>query len=78
VLGRSRGFVGPWGVEAVLAVLVGVPSVVVGGADEDDLRVVSSFLGNAPFGALQVVEAGDASEQISRLLAGPVGAFAGV
>jgi hypothetical protein len=78
VLGRSRGFVGPWGVEAVLAVLVGVPSVVFGGADEDDLRVVSSFLGNSPFGSLQVIEAGEADEQIGRLLAGPVGAFAGV
>jgi len=78
VLGRSRGFVGLWGVEAVLAVLVGVPSVVVGGGNEDDLRLVASFLRGVPFGHLQAVEAGEAADQIRRLLAGPVGAFAGV
>jgi hypothetical protein len=39
---------------------------------------VSSFLRGAPFGHLQAVEAGEAADQIRRLLAGPVGAFAGV
>ena len=78
VLGRSRGFVGPWGVEAVLAVLVGVPSVTVGAGDEDDLRLVSSFLRGTPFGSLTVIERGEAGEQIRRLLTEPAGALAGV
>ena len=78
VLARSRGFVGQWGPEAVLAVLAGVPSVVVGEADEDDLQLIRSFLGGAPFGKLQVVEPGDAPEYLKLLLSRPAGALAGV
>jgi hypothetical protein len=78
VLGRSRGFVGPWGVEAVLAALVGVPSVVVGDADPDDLRVASSFLAEPPFGRIRTVGGAEAAEQIRLLLARPEKALARV
>jgi hypothetical protein len=58
VLQRSEGFVGIYGTEAVLAALVGVPSVVLGGAVGEDLDLMSSFLGHTPFGPLHVVEPG--------------------
>ena len=59
VLGRSRGYVGPYGAEAFLAVLLGLPAVAV--ADEldeiarNDVRVATEFLRRPTFGQLRVV-----------------------
>jgi len=82
VLARSRGFVGTYGAEAVLAVLVGVPSVVVGGVAGEDLQLMASFLGRPPFGPLHVVEAGgstaEAAERAEGLLATLLETVAGV
>jgi hypothetical protein len=84
VLARSRGFVGSYGVESYLAVLLGRPAVVVGAerADADDLSVASSFLAGPPFGRLHVLEAAASPEEVAkhaaRLLEAPVEAFAGV
>jgi hypothetical protein len=85
VIARARGFVGTYGVEAYLAVLSGVPAVVLpGGArlDEHDLKLASSFLARPPFGRLHVIESAgspaEAAEQAARLLEAPVEALAGV
>jgi hypothetical protein len=86
VLARARGFVGTYGVEAVLAVLLGVQAVAFSPGsqqvDEDELRLISSFLAAPPFGALHVIEAGgsadEAVEQASQLLDAPVEALATV
>jgi hypothetical protein len=58
VLGRARGFVGGFGVEACLALMLGRPAVVCvqPGTESDELRVASSFLASPPFGPLHVVE----------------------
>ena len=76
VLARSRAYVGPYGTEAVLAVLAGVPSVVLGGVGHVDLRVISSFLGRAPFGPMHVVEpegtAAGAAERVEKLVDAPL------
>ncbi len=60
VLGSACGFVGTFGVEAVLAVLAGLPSLILSpGADTaaaDDLRVLSSYLAEEPFGRLHVLD----------------------
>jgi hypothetical protein len=61
VLGSSRGYVGPYAAEAFLAVLLGLPAIVV--ADEldeiarNDIRVASGFLRRPTFGQLRVVGA---------------------
>ena len=61
VLGRSRGYVGVYGADAFLAVLLGLPAVVV--ADEldeiarNDVRVAAGFLRRPTFGQLRVVGA---------------------
>jgi hypothetical protein len=83
VLARSRGFVGAFGPEALVALLVGVPAVVfAAGADEDDVRLVRSFLAGPPYGRLQVVEGegspAEVAVEVGRLLAPPVEALAGV
>ena len=54
ILARSRGFFGSDPVSAVLAVLTGVPAVVVGAEGQDGLQLASS-LGRPPFGSLQIV-----------------------
>ena len=76
VIARSRGFVGDSGAEALVAVMLGVPAVVLGGIDsvldETDRKLVASFLSRPPFGRLDAVgpagAAGDAAERILRLL----------
>jgi hypothetical protein len=81
-LARARGFVGTYGPEALLAVLVGVPAVVVGEVDDDDLRLISAFLGEPPFGRLHVLEpaadAGETAARARRLLDEPAEALASV
>jgi hypothetical protein len=63
VLGRSRGYVGPYGPDAVLAVLLGLPATAVAGdLDEvarNDVRVATDFLRRPTFGSLRVVRAGE-------------------
>jgi hypothetical protein len=84
VLTRSRGFAGEFGVEALLAVLSGVPAVVVATGDEpaDELQLVSSFLARPPFGRFELIEAGDSPAEVAeravQLLDAPVEALAGV
>jgi hypothetical protein len=60
VLARSSGYVGAWGPEAIVAVLCGVDAAAfsseVEPPDEHDLRVVSSYLSEPPFGRLTVDE----------------------
>ena len=82
---RSRGFVGAFGVEALLAVLSGVPAFVDASASdtvEQDLRLVASFLGDAPYGPFHVMDAArvadEAAERAEQLLAAPVEALAAV
>ena len=61
VLGRSRGYVGPYGAPAFLAVLLGLPAGAI--ADEldevagNDVRVATDFLRRPTFGRLRVVGA---------------------
>jgi hypothetical protein len=84
VLARSRGFVGTYGVEAVLAVLVGRPAVVLGAehANPSDLSVLDSFLGHQPFGRLHTLDAAVSpaavGEYVARLLRAPAEALARV
>jgi hypothetical protein len=86
VVARARGFVGTFGVEAVLAVLSGVPAVAFDSRPqqpvEDDLRLVSSFLADPPFGHLHVLDVtgspAEAAKQAGRLLEAPVEALAAV
>jgi hypothetical protein len=74
VLARARGFVGSYGTEAYLAVLLGVPAVALqaplDAAAENDLRLASSFLGRPPFGTLNAIPLGAANvaESTSALL----------
>jgi hypothetical protein len=64
VLGTSRGYVGPYGPAAFLAVLLGLPAVAI--ADEldeaarNDVRVATGFLRRPTFGQLRVVGADEA------------------
>lgn len=72
VLARARGFVGSYGVETYLALLVGLPAVALdaGDADPDDLLVVGSFLARPPFGTLHTIEpSATAAETAARALA---------
>ena len=61
VLGRARGYVGPYGAEPFLAVLLGLPAVAI--ADDldevarNDVRVATDFLRRPTFGQLRVVGA---------------------
>ena len=71
VLGSSRGYVGPYGAEAFLAVLLGLPAIVV--ADEfdeiarNDIGVAAGFLRRPTFGQLRVVGA-DEVARVDELL----------
>jgi hypothetical protein len=84
VLARSRGFVGTYGVEAYLSVLLGRPAIAFAteSADRHDLRLASSFFSRPPFGALHVLSAGDsafdAADRVEGLLEAPVEALARV
>ena len=85
IIARARGFVGAFGVEALLAVLSGVPAIVdvsTWETAEDDVRVVSSFLAEAPFGPLHLLDPArtpaEAGEWVARLLAAPAEALAAV
>jgi hypothetical protein len=77
VLARAGAFVGTYGVEAYLAVLVGVQAVAFATAHVagEDLQVVASFLARPPFGRLDVIERGPAAadgiERAVRLLEAP-------
>jgi hypothetical protein len=72
VLGSSRGYVGPYGAAAFLAVLLGLPAVVIAGElDElarNDVRVATDFLRRPTFGRLQVVGADEAARADELLL----------
>jgi hypothetical protein len=84
VLARARGFVGTYGAEAILAVLSGVPAVVLstGAEPADELQVVSSFLARPPFGQLRMIEAAESPAETAgraaQLLEAPLEALAGV
>jgi hypothetical protein len=80
VLARARGFVGTYGVEAYVAVLLGRPAVVFGAeeADPTDLRIASTFLARAPFGRLETIEAGEPAERALALLERHAESLAGV
>jgi hypothetical protein len=72
VLARARGFAGTYGVEAYMAVLLGLPAVafVVEEPDPDDLRIASSFLARPPFGRLHAITAsGSPAEDAEQALA---------
>jgi hypothetical protein len=79
VLARSSGYVGAWGPEAIVAVLCGVDAAAfsseVEPPDEHDLRVVSSYLSEPPFGRLTVDE-GTPEERAAEVL--QAGALAAV
>jgi hypothetical protein len=67
VLARARGFVGGFGVEVCLALLLGRPAVVV--ADDvatEEMRIASRFLNRRPFGPLHLAEAGPADAAAER------------
>jgi hypothetical protein len=72
VLARSAGYVGPYGPEAIVAVLAGVDAVVfsseVEPADDHDLKLVSSFLAGTPFGRLQLATPEQMAERAAGLL----------
>jgi hypothetical protein len=77
VIARSRGFIGTYGVEAHVAVLLGLPAVALprqaAPPKELDLRVVSSFLGGPQFGRLQLhqdARPAEAAAEAMRMLAG--------
>ena len=84
VLARARGFVGCFGVEACLGLLLGRPVVVVldEGVDRDELRMASLLLARRPFGRLHVLEAVEgaveASEEALRFVEDPVETLAAV
>jgi hypothetical protein len=72
VLARARGFAGTYGVEAYVAVLLGLPAVAFVGADPDpdDLRIASSFLDRPPFGRLHTMSGSESpSERAEQALA---------
>jgi hypothetical protein len=72
VLARAAAFVGEYGAEAYLAVLLGLPAVAVTAepVNADELRLASTFLAEPPFGALELVEADRAPEEIARRVVG--------
>ncbi len=86
VLARSHGFVGTYGIEAVEAVLLGVPAVVLpvpaGGTEAGDVELVRTYLASPPFGPLHVLEApggpDEVAAQAERLLSTPAASLAGV
>jgi hypothetical protein len=68
----ARGFAGTFGADAVLAVLSGVPAAVIRSdreSEEDDLRLISSFLTEREFGRLSVLdETGSPVEVVAEML----------
>jgi hypothetical protein len=78
IVARARGFVGPFGSDAVLAVLSGVPAVVLassfGEREQRDAQLVSSFLRDDPFGRLQVVEDDGSPAEIAARIVSLLGA----
>ena len=85
VLARSAGYVGAYGPEAIVAVLSGVDAVAfcigLESPDEHDLKLVSSFLADRPFGRLHLEAGGtveETAERAARLLDAPRGALAAV
>jgi hypothetical protein len=84
VLARARGFAGTYGVEAYVAVLLGLPAVAFVGAepDPDDLRIASSFLARPPFGRLHTIGGSESpaerAEQALALIEQHVETLAGV
>jgi hypothetical protein len=68
---RSAGYVGPYGPEAIVAVLCGADaetfSSEVEPPDPNDLKVISSFLAEPPFGRLTIDE-GTPEERAAELL----------
>ncbi len=84
VISGSRGFVGTYGVEAIVAVLSGVPAVAARtpDVDERDLRVVDAYLSRPPFGDLHLVDADRDPAALARdaaeVLGKPADALAGV
>jgi hypothetical protein len=86
VLARSRGFAGTYGVEAYLAVLLGVPAVALipsaAEVNADDARLASRFLTRPTFGDLHVIGADvpphEAALRAASLLEAPVEALARV
>jgi hypothetical protein len=84
VLRRARGFVGLFGVEACLALLLGRPAVVLidDGVAPDELRVASLLLARRPFGRLHMLEAAGTAEEVAeqalQLVGGPVGTLTAV
>jgi len=67
VVARADAYAGPYGAEAYLAVLSGVPAVAVRGGEvpENELRLAATFLGEPPFGPLDVVDPGEPPEAIA-------------
>ena len=68
VLAHADAYVGRYGVEAYLAVLLGVPAIAVpaGAVDGDELRLATTFLAEPPFAPLEVVEPDAGPEEIAR------------
>ena len=81
VLARADGLVCSYGVEAYVAVLLGVPTVALTPgpepADERDLRVVSAFLSEPPYGRLRLLDAGGEVEEVAAQALGLLEASAG-
>jgi hypothetical protein len=71
VLGRADAFLGPYGVNVYLAVLLGVPAIAVRAAEAgaDELRLASTFLAESPFGSLELVEPDVAPELVAERIA---------
>jgi hypothetical protein len=84
VLARARGFAGTYGVEAYVAVLLGLPAAafVAAEPDPDDLRIASSFLARPPYGRLHAISAAgspaDRAEQALALIEQHAQTLAGV
>jgi hypothetical protein len=74
VLGRSRGYVGPYGAAVFLALLLGLPAVAIAGElDEvarNDVRVATDFLRSPTFGRLRVVGTEEAAAADALLAVG--------
>jgi hypothetical protein len=72
VLASSRGYVGPYGAAAFLAVLLGLPAVAIAGELDDvarnDIRVATDFLHRPTFGPLQVLGEDEAARADELLL----------
>jgi hypothetical protein len=71
VVARAGAYVGPYGVEPYLAVLLGVPAVALGTdrAGADELRLARTFLAEPPFGPLDAVAADASPAEIAARVA---------